>query len=160
MDQAGGRAALAGGGSGVRPEPDDVEWFVAEHEGFSLREAGLERADADGVEQADAQYFSFTLSFNNKDDLLQWDELRNPGGKIPVFLRAEVLQSEEHALYVISHELFELGELRRLFASGPMTYERLAHLIEPKLGGPVHRDAVEHGDSLVGRLRRERGIGP
>jgi hypothetical protein len=127
---------------------------------LSLREAGLERSGPGGVEQADAQYFGFTLSAKNKRDPLQWEELKAGAGKIPVFLRAEVLRSEEHALYVISHELFELGELRRLFASGPMTYERLAYLIEPKLGGLIHRDAVEYGDSLVGALRRERGVEP
>ena len=133
---------------------DDVLWLVAEHEGWTLREAGLE--------DADARYFRFPLDDNDRDSPIKWEKLLNDQGKVPVFLRAEVLESDEHLLYVISHEFFELAELKRVFEerSGWMTYEALAHLIEPRLGGAIHEAAVSRSDDLVHRLREERGVEP
>ena len=138
--------------------PDDILWLVAEHEGLTLRETGLEREDADGLDNADVRYFGYSLNAKNQDEPIQWEAMVNAEGKGPVFLRAEVLESEAHTLYVLSHEIFGLVELKRLFKRGVMTYLRLARLIDPRFGGLIHRDAVEYADALVGQLRSERGI--
>lgn len=132
--------------------PDDVEWFVAEHEGFTIREAKLENEDA--------RYFRFDIDYLNIDAEVKWNRLTTRNGTIPVFLRSEVLESEEHALYVIAHEVFELTELKIEFPrrGGSMTYRAIAFLIEPELDGAIHENAVRRGDELVRRLREERGI--
>jgi hypothetical protein len=132
---------------------DEIRWLVAEHEGLTLREAGLE--------DADAIYFRIDLVLLAQSQFVEWEEL-TIGGKIPIFLREEVLESEEHTPYVFSHEFFELSELKKQFdeAGGRMTYRRLAYLIEPTLGGAIHENAVQYGDDLVQQLREERGLEP
>jgi hypothetical protein len=131
--------------------PGEIRWFVAEQEGLSFREAGLENADA--------MYYRTDLSAIAQSQFVSWESLTT-GGKINVFLRAEVLESEEHTLYVFSHELFELAELKKHFEAvgGEMTYRQLAYLIEPSLGGAIHENAVRHGDGLVKQVRIERGL--
>jgi hypothetical protein len=125
---------------------------VAEHEGLTLREANLE--------QADASYYRIPLGVHNLNAPVEWNDLVTGRGTISVFLRSEVLESDEYTLYVFSHEVFELRELEAEFQrrGGAMTYRELAYLIEPALGGAIHQSAVRHGDELVQRLREERGL--
>ncbi len=142
--------------------PDDVEWYVAEHQGLSLREAGLEWVDENGAGGADALYYRMRLTPHNIDDPIQWEEFVTASGIIPVVLRGEVLCREDHTLYVMAHELFELHALRLVIESrgGTITRRDLAFLIEPRLGGTIHVDAVRHADELVRQYRTERGLEP
>ena len=125
--------------------PENVRWVVAEDEGLTPREAGLEWDDEHGrVCGADASYFRIRVDVHNLGARVKWDQLKTALETITIALRAEVLESEEHAIYVISHELFELGELKIVFEErgGSMTYRELADLIEPALGGAIHENAV------------------
>jgi hypothetical protein len=139
---------------------DEIHWFVAEHEGLTLRAAGLEGEDENGPTHADARYFRISIDSTNVDASTSWERLRTGLGKISVCLRAEVLESDEHCLYVFSHESHELTKLKEQFdqRNGWMTYREMALLIEPRLGGAIHEEAVRFGDELVRQLRTERGI--
>ncbi len=142
--------------------PDEYAWFVAEDWFSSLREAVLERHDEFGTWGADAVYFRNRLALHNVHDAIQWERLQTTSGKISIFVRREVLKSEDHTLYVFSHELHELRELRSEFEGrgGSMLVRAFAELIEPRLGGPIHTEAVRFADELVRRFRVERGFMP
>ncbi len=56
--------------------PKYLSWYVAEHEGMALEDCGLANAD-----------------FPNG-----WDGL-TVQGRVPVWIREEALQSEDHSLY-------------------------------------------------------------
>ena len=77
-----------------------------------------------------------------------------------MFLRREVLRSDEHCLYALAHEIFEIRELKKVFLQneGALTFRRLCNLIDPRFNGAIHEAAVLHGDALVESLRKERGI--
>ena len=141
---------------------DEFQWFVAEAEGLTLREAGLEWQEGNGAGSADAIYFRMRLDPYNARTRIQWKALRTESGTTSIFLREEVLASADHTLYVVSHELFELRALRLVFEQrgDAMTLRELADLIEPQLGGPIHQDAVRHSDELVRRFRVEGGFAP
>jgi hypothetical protein len=132
--------------------PRYLFWFVPEDEGLTLEESGL--ADAD------AMYYRIDQAPQNAGFLVYWNELLTNRGQITVFLRREVLRSDEHCLYVLSHEIFEIRELKRVFLQngGALTFRRLCNLIDPQFHGAIHKAAVLHGDALVENLRKERGI--
>ena len=91
---------------------------------------------------------------------MNWNELLTKRGQITVFLRREILRSDEHCLYMFAHEIFEIRELKSVFLQnrGALTFRRLCNLIDPQFNGAIHEAAVLHGDALVERLRKERGI--
>ncbi len=132
--------------------PRYLFWFVPEDEGLTLEESGL--ADAD------AMYYRIDQAPQNAGFPVYWNELLTNRGQITVFLRREVLRSDEHCLYVLSHEIFEIRELKRVFLQngGALTFRRLCNLIDPQFHGAIHEAAVLHGDALVENLRKERGI--
>jgi hypothetical protein len=144
---------------GVRV-PRETQWRVAKHDGLTLREVGLEWNDERGRGGADAIYFRANPGTFYPHALVRWNRLQTLRGTIPIFVRAEVLRSEDHTLYVLSHELFELRELKSVFQKrgGSMTFRELADLVNPDIGGPIHQAAVQQADLLVQRFRAERGF--
>jgi hypothetical protein len=133
---------------------------VAEHEGLKLRQAGLEWDDGRGRGGADASYFRAEPGTFDPHALVRWDRLQTLRGTIPIVVRAEVLRSEDHTLYVLSHELFELRELKSEFKGrgGAMTFRERADLVNSDFGGPIHQAAVMQADLLVQHFRAERGF--
>ena len=132
--------------------PDDVEWYVAEDEGMTVREAGLK------LRERDAIYFRRQLLPSNASTPVEWEELKS-SGKVSIFLGGR-LESEDHVLYVLAHEVFEITQLRTAFEErgGTMTLENLAYLIEPSLRGVIHEDAVRYADAFVQTYRAEKGF--
>jgi len=87
--------------------PRYLFWFVPEDEGLTLEESGL--ADAD------ATYYRIDQAPPNVGFPVYWNELYTNRSQITVFLRREVLRSDEHCLYVLADEIFEIRELKRVF---------------------------------------------
>jgi hypothetical protein len=146
---------------GVRT-PRSIHWYVAEHEGLTLREAGLEWEDDTGLRTADAIYFRGRLGVENAFTPITWETFEIKRGRVSVCVRAEVLRSLDHILFVFSHEIFELRELKSEFRrrGGSMPNRSLAHLIDPRLDGAIHERAVQYSDELVRQFRQERGLDP
>jgi hypothetical protein len=132
--------------------PSHIRWGVGRLQEGEYRDGGLLKADA--------YYFRSDVGLYNVDSLIAWEDF-TVRGKVPVIVREEVLRSDEHALYVFSHEIFEIQELKRVvdLSGGAISLRRLAQLIDPVLDGSIHKEAVRYGDSLVRKLREERGIG-
>ena len=128
--------------------PRYLLWRVAEHEGLTLEECGLARADA--------VYYRIDQPVINADDQIEWSDLER-NGKVPVWLRAEVLESEDHVLYVFAHEIFEIQQLKKILLQtrGSLSFRRLNYLVDPENDGAINADAVRYGDALVEKLRRE-----
>ncbi len=129
--------------------PRYIAWYVAEHEGLTLEECGLASADA--------MYYRSDQTGATADFLIRWDDL-TIRGRVPVWIREEVLRSEDHSLYVCSHEVFEIRQLKRAIAhaGGSISLRRLCSLIDPAYNGAIHHDAVRYSDRLVEKFRRER----
>jgi hypothetical protein len=130
--------------------PKYLLWKVAEHENLAPEGCGLATADA--------TYFRTDQLIANAGLSIVWSTLENHG-KVPVWIRAEVLESDEHTLFVFSHEVYEIKELKKTFRAngGRLTLRRLNALISPDSNGAIHNNAVRYADSLVGILRREQG---
>jgi hypothetical protein len=128
--------------------PRYLLWCVAEHEGLSLQECGLAGADA--------TYYRTDEQVTNADFRIDWSDLERKG-RIPVWIRAEVLESEDHVLYVFSHEIYEIKQLKRVFLQnkGSLSLRRLSYLIDPENDGAIHADAVNYSDDLVEKLWRQ-----
>jgi hypothetical protein len=137
---------------GVRV-PNYLSWVVAEEEGVAPEDCGLANADA--------MYYRIDQSPLNADFPVTWGDF-TVRGKVPVWLRREVLRSEDHSLYVFSHEIFEIRQLKKVIADsgGGSTLRRLCYLIDPAHNGATHLDAIRSSDALVDKLRKEWGIGP
>ena len=73
---------------------------------------------------------------------------------------AEVLESEDHVLYVFAHEIFEIQQLKKILlqTGGSLSFRRLNYLIDPENDGAIHADAVRYADALVEKLRSERNV--
>jgi hypothetical protein len=132
--------------------PKYLIWYLPEEYGSTLAESGL--ADADAI------YYRTDQTPENADALVDWEQLLTVRKQLPVAMRKEVLRSDEHCLYVFSHEIFEITRLKKVFLEngGAITFRRLGFLIDPGLNGAIHEDAVRHGDALVEELRKERAI--
>jgi hypothetical protein len=132
--------------------PKYLTLYLPEEYGLTLSESGL--ADADAI------YYRIDQTPENADILVYWEQLLTARKQLPVALRKEVLRSDEHCLYVFSHEIFEITRLKKVFSEsgGAFTFRRLGFLIDPGLNGAIHEDAVRHGDALVEELRKERGM--
>jgi hypothetical protein len=132
--------------------PKYLRWYLPEDLGCTLAESGLSNADA--------IYYRIDQAPENADAFVHWDQLLSNRKQLPIALRKEVLWSDEHCLYVFSHEVFEISQLKKVFSEngGAITFRRLGHLIDPALDRAIHEDAVSYGDALVEKLRKERGI--
>lgn len=101
-----------------------------------------------------AQYGSFAST-----KLYRWENLHTQAdedaeAKIVIKLREDVLESDEGIVAVLSHELFELAELEKLFETErTMTGQKLIELVGPGRPGNLHCQAWDHADAMVDAMR-------
>lgn len=77
-------------------------------------------------------------------------------------MKDSVFESDEHIAQVLSHEIFEIEELR-FIANTPIKADVYQSLVRPDRSDNLHFDAVDHGDQmllefrkLIEDIRRER----
>ena len=90
------------------------------------------------------------------DAEVRWeDRLHDRTGKLPVRIRACVLESDEAVVAVIAHELYEIVHLRAAFADsgGMLTAQQVDEHISCDCPGNLHYQAVAFGDRLVRTMR-------
>jgi hypothetical protein len=135
---------------GVRV-PGYLKWRIGKRTEGVYVEAGLKGADA--------FYFRSMVSFGILDVPVSWGDLL-ARGRMPVVVREDVLDSDEHTLYVFAHEIHEIEALRRSFEEegGGLSLRKIINLIDPEHDGVLHEEAVRYADNLVSNLRRERGL--
>lgn len=87
--------------------------------------------------------------------IITWPDFYRADGKIPVYVRARVLESDEAIVAVFGHEMHELNQLRELFAagSGSMSFARLFGLTSPGIPGNLHDQAWDVADRLVTAMK-------
>jgi hypothetical protein len=91
-------------------------------------------------------------------DFIEWEVFYNKFEQIPVRLSADVLRSDEAIVAVISHEMHELNELRKLFEAngGRLRADHLHRAITPGKPGNLHFQAWDVADALVLKMRTGR----
>ena len=129
--------------------PDDVELFEAEP--GELR-GTLEDLVA-GKEMETARIAGVT---EDAEGQVHWRDHYNRFGKIPILINPDVLRSDEAIVAVVVHEVYELEELRRMFALRKRQQMRgddyLGH-IRPGDRGNLHDKAWEMADQAVWNMR-------
>ncbi|WP_437597398.1 SpvB/TcaC N-terminal domain-containing protein [Sorangium sp. So ce590] len=108
-------------------------------------------------EGADASYL--VLKEVRPGQSFTWESLQNRFGQVAVRIRPEVLESDEHAVAVLAHEMHELNSLRSLFeeaADGRISAQRLGQLINPGIKGNLHDQAWDVADKTVQAMRQKR----
>ncbi len=129
--------------------PEDVEFFEAEPEEL----AGTMEDLAAGREMETARIAGVT---EDAEGWVHWRDHYNRFGKIPILINPDVLRSDEAIVAVVVHEMYELEELRRMFASRRRQIMRgddyLAH-VRPGNRGNLHDKAWEMADDAVRKMR-------
>ena len=155
--------------SGAAQEPRTAPFAANASGSISIGEA-VEKTRALGVEIPDDVHFLTNDNLVPKgadatymvpgrvhpSKVYTWESFYNRFGVIPVKVRPEVLESDEHAVAVISHEMFELNHLRRLFAesrSGKMTATELGGMVNAGIDNNLHDRAWNFADEMVRLLR-------
>jgi hypothetical protein len=100
----------------------------------------------------DARYFRWR---GQPTDFIPWTAFYSARGKIPVLVRPEVLASDEAIVAVFAHEVYELNQLRELFAAaqGVMAARRLLELVARGIPRNLHDQAWDVADACVFRMR-------
>jgi hypothetical protein len=132
--------------------PDDVEFFEAEP--GELR--GTLEDLAAGRPMETARIAAVT---EDAEGYVRWSDHYNRFGRIPVLINPDVLRSDEAIVAVLVHEMYELEELRRMFASGNRQRMRgddyLAH-VRPGDPRNLHDKAWDVADDAVLSMRRTK----
>jgi hypothetical protein len=95
----------------------------------------------------------------NRAGYIYWNDHRNPKGKIAFDLNPAILSSDEAIVAVITHELYELEELRARFDESDenwmeaVEYERQVMAGVP---GNLHDKAWTAADEAVKRMREAK----
>jgi hypothetical protein len=138
----------------------------------SVDEAVFEIARAHGVEIPDdillkkvkgnmlpdntyAQYFGRRGTDPKK--MIRWDEFYDKHlDELVVRVSDSVFKSDEAIVAVLSHEMHELNELRRIFeeSGGAISMQRLHNLINPGIVKNLHDQAWDVADKLVLAMRK------
>lgn len=103
-----------------------------------------------------AQYGAFTSSGN-----YSWEDMFVPKGAdidwIPIKVRANVFDSDEAIVAVLSHELFEIEKLEEEFKkSKTISGAKLIQMIGPGVEGNLHSQAWDHADDMVRKMRESK----
>ncbi len=81
------------------------------------------------------------------------NNILNPkSGKIPVWVRSDVFESDERIAQVLSHEIYEVEEVSAL-AYRPISYKQYIDHVRPNSPDNLHFDAVNEGDRRLLELR-------
>jgi hypothetical protein len=95
------------------------------------------------------------------DSRLSWDELF-PGGRVTISVHRCVFLSDESIVAHLTHELFEVRELKNAFveAGGSMSALDLHELIREGKKGNLHDRAWDEANRAVEAMRKEGGVLP
>lgn len=131
--------------------PRDVVFFEAEpgelkgsFQGFFAGRA-METARGPAVSEA-------------PDGTISWTQHYNRFGKVPFLIHPEILTSDEAIVAVLTHELFEVQQLRKIFrsaADGRMNASDYGLQVAPGRPGNVHDRAWDVADEAVLRMRKD-----
>lgn len=105
----------------------------------------------------DAEYF-YQLRTYQPDDWVYWDDFYHPKtGKIPVRFNEAILNSDEHIVALIAHEMYELNSLRQIEEeeNGQMPARHLSKLITSGIASNLHDKAWDIADELVRTMREK-----
>ena len=101
-----------------------------------------------------AGYGRFRVRSDN--DLIRWKSasghsLLDASGKINIWVRASILDSDRAITAVLAHEAYEIEALRVAFAKngGALKSKQYEDLIKIDVPGNFHWNAAEFGDQLV-----------
>jgi hypothetical protein len=106
-------------------------------------------------DNAYAQYFGRRGTDSKK--MIRWEEFYDKDlDELVVRVSDSVFQSDEAIVAVLSHEMHELNELRRIFeeSGGAISMQRLHNLINPGIARNLHDQAWEVADKLVLAMRK------
>ncbi|WP_444929710.1 RHS repeat domain-containing protein [Microbulbifer sp. SSSA002] len=73
--------------------------------------------------------------------------------KIPVYVKKEVFESDESIAQVLSHEIYEVEELRYL-AKNPITTKQYHDYVRPDNKNNLHYEAILEGDDMLNAFRK------
>ncbi len=98
-----------------------------------------------------ASYFDPGRVFPNK--MFTWNDLA-PGGRVRIWIRPEILGSDEAITAVLAHEFHEINALRQIFKErGSMSAAQLREFIDPRAGGFLHEEAWDVSNELLRAMR-------
>lgn len=102
--------------------------------------------------EIDARYFRWRGELT---DVIPWSAFYARSGRITLLLKKHVLESDEAIIAVLAHEIYELNNLRALFAAGngTMVAQRLFQLVEAGIPRNLHDQAWDIADRLVDKMR-------
>ena len=106
-------------------------------------------------DNAYAQYFGRRGADPKK--MIRWEEFYDKDlDELVVRVSDSVFQSDEAIVAVLSHEMHELNELRRIFngSGGAISMQRLHNLINPGIARNLHDQAWGVADKLVLAMRK------
>jgi hypothetical protein len=102
-----------------------------------------------------AQYFGRRGPDPKK--MIRWEEFYDKDlDELVVRVSDSVFQSDEAIVAVLSHEMHELNELRRIFegSGGAISMQRVHNLINPGIAKNLHEQAWDVADKLVLAMRK------
>jgi hypothetical protein len=158
--------------AGYAQYPRMYPWFRNPDGAVRSLDEAVEIARAHGVEIPDdillkkvkgkmlpdnayAQYFGRRGTDPKK--MIRWEEFYDKDlDELVVRVSDSVFQSDEAIVAVLSHEMHELNELRRIFAEsgGTLSMQRLHNLINPGIARNLHDQAWDVADKLVLAMRK------
>jgi len=88
--------------------------------------------------------------------LVGWrDFVHDRTGKVPLFVRRDIMESDEAIVAVFTHELYELAALRKILARGrTITLEEFVGYCAPDNPANLHDEAWDAADRAVLRMRK------
>ena len=108
---------------------------------------------------ADAAYYVRSANGIIPGESFSWDSLVNPRTEqVMIKLRPEVFESDEAIIGVLTHELFELNPLRKIFDESPagISALRFANLVNEGLPGNLHDQATAAANAAVMAFRQRK----
>lgn len=78
-------------------------------------------------------------------------------GKVPVYVRDDVFDSDESIVQILGHEVFEIEELRYV-AHTPISVKQYNNLVGDGIYDNLHYNAVLEGDDLLRAYRKLEGL--
>jgi hypothetical protein len=132
--------------------PRDVEFFEADP--GDLQGTLQDLLDGDEMETASGPSVT-----EDPDGTLSWAFHYNRFGRIPIRIHPDILTSDEAIVAVLTHELYEIQQLRRVFRNSPdgrMNASDYRLQVAPGRLGNFHDRAWDAADAVVLRMRKDR----
>jgi hypothetical protein len=100
-------------------------------------------------------YASYGIIPSGAKDV-SFDKHIQSNGKVPVYVREEVFDSDESIVQILGHEVFEIEELRYV-AKAPISIKQYINLVGDGIFDNLHYNAVLEGDDLLRAYRKLEG---